>query len=32
MSRPERLAETLELARLPIPHELWAELDALSVS
>ena len=32
MTRPERLAETLELARCPIPDELWPELDALSHS
>lgn len=29
MTRPERLAETLELAQQPIPDELWAELDAI---
>lgn len=28
-TRPERLAETLELAQQPIPHELWAELDSI---
>lgn len=26
MTRPERLAQTIELARLPIPEELWDEL------
>lgn len=30
MSEPERIAETLELARLPIADETWAELDSLS--
>jgi D-threo-aldose 1-dehydrogenase len=30
ISHPERLAETLELARLHIPEALWAELDAIS--
>jgi D-threo-aldose 1-dehydrogenase len=30
MTRPERLAQTLELARHPIPEALWAELEALS--
>jgi D-threo-aldose 1-dehydrogenase len=29
MTRPERLAQTLELARHPIPEELWAKLDAV---
>lgn len=29
MTRPERLAETLELAQRPIPEELWPELDAI---
>ena len=29
MTRPERLAETLELAQLPIPYEIWSELDAI---
>ncbi|MGI9147726.1 MAG: aldo/keto reductase [Chloroflexota bacterium] len=27
MSRPERLQQTLELAAVPIPEEVWAELD-----
>ena len=27
MSRPERLAQTLELAALPIPDEIWPQLD-----
>lgn len=27
MSSPERLAQTLELAAVPIPDELWAELE-----
>lgn len=30
MSRPERIAQTIELARTPIPDELWAELLALA--
>jgi D-threo-aldose 1-dehydrogenase len=29
MTRPERLAETLEMAQLPISDELWDELEAL---
>ncbi len=29
MTRPERLAETLNLAQQPIPVELWAELDSI---
>jgi D-threo-aldose 1-dehydrogenase len=29
MTRPERLAQTIELARMPIPDELWRELDVL---
>ena len=29
VTRPERIAETLNLARQPIPGELWAELDAI---
>lgn len=32
MSRPERVAETVRLARLPIPDELWDELDSLPYS
>ena len=28
ITRPERLAETLKLAQLPIPDALWAELDS----
>jgi D-threo-aldose 1-dehydrogenase len=28
MTKPERLRETLELARTPLPESLWAELDA----
>ena len=32
LTRPERLTETLEIARLPIPDELWNELDALYLS
>lgn len=28
MTRPERVAQTLELARHPIPDELWEELDS----
>jgi D-threo-aldose 1-dehydrogenase len=30
MTRPERLAQTVELARRPIPDALWTELEALS--
>lgn len=29
MSRPERIAQTIELAQHPIPDELWARLDAV---
>jgi D-threo-aldose 1-dehydrogenase len=29
MTRPERIAQTLELARYPIPGELWPLLDAV---
>jgi D-threo-aldose 1-dehydrogenase len=29
MTRPERLAETLDLARQPIPEKIWIELDAI---
>lgn len=29
ISRPERLEQTLELARHPIPEELWAELGSV---
>ena len=29
ITRPERLAETLELAQHPVPDELWAELDSI---
>ena len=29
MTRPERLAQTVELAYHPIPAELWPALDAL---
>ena len=28
MTKPQRLAETMELARMSIPETLWAELDA----
>ncbi len=31
MSRPERIEQTLELARHPIPDELWSELDAITL-
>jgi D-threo-aldose 1-dehydrogenase len=27
MTRPERIEQTLELARVPVPDELWPELD-----
>ncbi|MDA8296918.1 MAG: aldo/keto reductase [Actinomycetota bacterium] len=30
VTRPERIAETLDHAALPIPEELWEELDALA--
>jgi D-threo-aldose 1-dehydrogenase len=30
MTRPERVAQTIELALRPIPEELWSQLDALS--
>jgi D-threo-aldose 1-dehydrogenase len=30
-SRPERIAETLSLAALPIPDVLWPQLDALAI-
>ena len=30
LSRPERVGQTLELATLPIPEELWPRLDALA--
>ena len=29
MTRPERVAQTIELARLPVPEELWPKLDAI---
>ena len=29
MTRPERIAQTLELASHPIPDSLWAQLDAV---
>jgi len=29
MTRPERVAQTLELAAMTIPDELWARLDAV---
>jgi D-threo-aldose 1-dehydrogenase len=32
VTRPERLAETLKLARQPIPDELWTELDSIHLS
>lgn len=32
VSKPERVEQTLQWARWPIPQELWDELDALSVS
>jgi D-threo-aldose 1-dehydrogenase len=28
MTKPERISQTLELARTPLPEGLWAELDA----
>src|SRR5204863_8347228 len=30
MTRPERVAQTIALARHPIPDELWPQLDALA--
>lgn len=30
MTRPERVAQTLDLARHPIPDELWPQLDAIA--
>jgi D-threo-aldose 1-dehydrogenase len=30
MARPERLAQTVDLARHPIPEALWAELEAIA--
>jgi D-threo-aldose 1-dehydrogenase len=30
LSRPERVGQTLELATLPVPEELWPRLDALA--
>jgi D-threo-aldose 1-dehydrogenase len=30
MSRPERLQQTLDLAAMRIPDELWARLDELT--
>jgi D-threo-aldose 1-dehydrogenase len=32
LSKPERVAETLELAAIPVPDALWASLDAMAVS
>lgn len=32
MSRPERLAETVDLAHTPIPNELWPQLEAVGHS
>jgi D-threo-aldose 1-dehydrogenase len=32
MSRPERITQTLDLARHPIPDALWPELDAVGYS
>ena len=29
ITRPERLSETLRLAQLPLPEELWSELDSI---
>ncbi len=30
MSRPERVQQTLDLAMVPVPDELWERLDALA--
>ena len=32
MTKPERIAQTIELARQPIPDEIWAELEPLVLS
>jgi D-threo-aldose 1-dehydrogenase len=32
MTRPERLAQTVELARHPIPDDLWSQLEAIAVA
>ena len=32
MTRPERIAQTIELAQTPIPEDLWAELIELGAS
>jgi D-threo-aldose 1-dehydrogenase len=32
VTRPERVAQTLDLARQPIPDELWPELAAIAIS
>lgn len=32
MTRPERLAQTVKLARYPIPDELWSQLEAIAVA
>jgi D-threo-aldose 1-dehydrogenase len=32
MTRPERVEQTIELARAPIPDQLWSEVEAVSVS
>ncbi len=29
MSRPERIRQTIELARVPLPEELWAEVASI---
>jgi D-threo-aldose 1-dehydrogenase len=29
MTRPERIAQTVELAQHPIPDEIWPQLDAV---
>jgi D-threo-aldose 1-dehydrogenase len=32
MSRPERIEETMRLAAIPIPQDLWDAFDALPVT
>ncbi len=32
MTRPERLAQTVELARHAIPDNLWAQLEAIAIA
>jgi D-threo-aldose 1-dehydrogenase len=32
VSKPERVAETIQWAEFPVPHAVWAELAALPFS